>query len=384
MRVVIARTMPDFSMDVYADCLIAGLKSVRPEWEIVEVAPQPLDRTSRSWFVRFWKFYERFWHYPQYVQRQEADIFHVIDHSEGHIAYWLQKTGKPVVVTCHDLINFFYKANLQGSVKLPLISNASWRYAIRGMCKANQIISVSQNTAKDVTKILGIECDRITVVPNAVESIFQCLLQQERDLFRQQHQISRETTCLLNVGSNHPRKNILTILKVLLNLKNRQLPVHFWKTGADFNDEQKVFIKTHSLEGFITYLGQPDKQTLVQIYNAADILLAPSIQEGFGMTILEAMACGTPVITSNMSAMPEVAGDAGILVEPTDVQAIADAVHHLLNNPADRKTLIEKGIKRAKAFTWEATAEQIAKVYEGFTKSQKNSSGKTYSVCSNL
>jgi glycosyltransferase involved in cell wall biosynthesis len=117
------------------------------------------------------------------------------------------------------------------------------------MCKANQIISVSQNTAKDVTKILGIECDRITVVPNAVESIFQCLLQQERDLFRQQHQISRETTCLLNVGSNHPRKNILTILKVLLNLKNRQLPVHFWKTGADFNDEQKVFIKTHSLEG---------------------------------------------------------------------------------------------------------------------------------------
>jgi glycosyltransferase involved in cell wall biosynthesis len=159
------------------------------------------------------------------------------------------------------------------------------------------------------TKFWGIECDRITVVPNAVESIFQCLLQQERDLFRQQHQISRETTCLLNVGSNHPRKNILTILKVLLNLKNRQLPVHFWKTGADFNDEQK-YLSRPQLRRFITYLGQPDKQTLVQIYNAADILLAPSIQEGFGMTILEAMACGTPVITSNMSAMPEVAGDA--------------------------------------------------------------------------
>jgi hypothetical protein len=97
MRVVIARTMPDFSMDVYADCLIAGLKSVRPEWEIVEVAPQPLIERVALGSSDSGNCYERFWHYPQYVQRQEADIFHVIDHSEGHIAYWLQKTGKPVL-----------------------------------------------------------------------------------------------------------------------------------------------------------------------------------------------------------------------------------------------------------------------------------------------
>lgn len=381
MRVVIARTMPNLSMDVYADRLVAGLKVVRPDWEIVEVSPHPLDRSSRSWFVRLWKFYERFWHYPQKVQQQKADIFHIIDHSEGHIAQWLQKTGKPVVVTCHDLINFFYKENLEGSVTIPFISNATWLYSVQEMRKANHIVTVSHNTALDVTKILGIESDRITVVPNAVESIFQPLPQKERELFRQQHQISPETTCLLNVGSSHPRKNISTILKVLVECKGRSLPVHFWKTGSDFNKEQKVFITNHKIESYITYLGQPDKQTLVKIYNAADILLAPSTQEGFGMTALEAMACGTPVITSNVSAIPEVVGDAGILVEPTDVKAIADAIYHLHSNPIDRKTLIEKGIKRAKTFTWEATAEQIAVLYEKFAISkQEVSTDKKYQL----
>jgi len=376
MRVVIARTMPEFSMDVYADGLVAGLKTVRPEWEIVEVAPQPFDRTSRSWLLRFSKYYERFWHHPQNVKRQEVDIFHVMDHSDGHLAYWLQKTGKPVVVTCHDLINFFYPQNLYGSVQLPFISHATWQYSVRGMRKANHIVAVSNNTAQDVTKILGIECDRITVVPNAVEPIFRTLPKQEIELFRLQHQISSETTCLLNVGSNHPRKNILSILKVLHVLKNQQVPVHFWKTGSDFNDEQKAFIKTHQLKDLITYLGKPDRQTLVQIYNAADILLAPSIQEGFGMTVLEAMACGTPVITSNVSAMPEVAGDAGILIAPTDISAIADAVHYLRSNPVNRKSLIEQGMSRTKTLTWEASAEQIAKVYEQFASSKR----KVYAV----
>ena len=367
LRVVIVRTMPGFSMDVYADGLVAGLRAVRPDWEIVEVAPYPLDRSSRSWYVRLWKYYERFWRFPRTVRQQAADIFHIIDHSEGHLVYWLKKTGKPVVVTCHDLINFFYPKNVQGSIHLPFISHGTWKYSVGGLRDASHVIAVSSNTAKDTTQVLNVEPERIAVVPDAVESLFRPLPKNEVESLRQKYSISSEAICLLNVGSNHPRKNISTILKVVEVLKQQGLSVHLWKVGSDFTAEQKAFIRIHSLEDCITYLGKPDKQTLVQIYNAADILLAPSLHEGFGMTLLEAMACGTAVITSNVSALPEVAGDAAVLVKPMDFQAMIEAVWRIQNDSAYRNWLINKGFKRAKSFTWEKTAEQIAEVYEKAT-----------------
>jgi glycosyltransferase involved in cell wall biosynthesis len=364
MRVVIARTMPNFSMDVYADGIIAGLKNVRPDWEIVELAPRPIDRGSRSLFLRAQKFSERFWNFPHLVQQQKSDIYHIIDHSEAHIVNWLKKTNKPVVVTCHDLINFFYRDNLRGSVQLPIISNGLWLRSVQAMQNANHIIAVSTVTATHTSQILNINPGLIDVIPNAVERIFQPLAKDQIECFRQQQGINQETFCLLNVGGNHPRKNIDTILYTIKILKDKGLPIHFCKAGSDFTSEQKKYIQTHKLESYISYLGQPDKSTLVQIYNAADVLLAPSLHEGFGITILEAMACGTPVITSNVSAMPEVAGDAGVLIEPTNPQAIADAVEHLYQDSAYRQSLINQGLERAKSFTWEATAENIARLYE--------------------
>ena len=367
MRVIIARTRPIFSMDVYADKLVTGLKTIRPEWEIVEVTPEHLDGKSRSWANGFWTYYERYWHYPRTVAKQKADIFHVIDHSYGHLAYFLKRTGKPVIVTCHDLVHFIYPENLYAQARLPLVSMAAWKFAVRGMGRADHIVTISSNTASDVVQILNTELERITIVPMGVAELFRPLPQQEVEALRQQHRISPETLCLLNVGSNHPRKNIFTILKVLENLNNQGRPVHLWKAGCDFTDDEKTFVRTHSLDNLVTYLGQPDAHTLVQAYNAADVLLAPSLYEGFGMTVTEAMACGTPVITSNVSSLPEVTGDAAILVDPMDVQAIVEALCRLQNDPAYREELRNKGLARVKLFTWEMTAEQVAKVYEKVT-----------------
>ena len=368
MRVAIVRTMPNFSMDVYADGIVSGLRTVRPNWEIVELVPYPIDRHSSSLFLRMGKYYERFWRFPQLVKHQKADIFHIIDHSEAHITHWLKKTGKPVVVTCHDLINFFYSDNLQGSVKLPLISNGMWMHSVKAMRQADRVVTVSSVSAKDTNKLLNIHSEHISVIPNAVEPIFQVLPKNRAETFRQNNGVLPKEICLLNVGSNHPRKNISTILEVVKILKEKGLPVKFWKAGADFTDEDKKFIETQSLENEVSYLGQPEKSTLVEIYNAADILIAPSLHEGFGITILEAMACGTPVISSNVSAMPEVVGDAGILVEPTNSQEIAEAVEKY-KDAVYRKKLIAMGIERAKLFTWEKTAEQIAQVYEQLLQS---------------
>lgn len=364
MRIAIVRLMHEFSMDVYANGVISGLRAVRPDWEILDLKPQSIDRKSRSLSLRIKKYYERFWRFPQEVTQQTADIFHIIDPSEAHMTYWLKNQNKNVVVTCHDLINFYYKDNLKNSVELPFISRAMWLYAIKGMKKADSVVAVSSMTAKDTTQILDIEPAHISVIPNAVEAAFQPLPKEQAESFRQKNGILPETVCLLNVGANHPRKNIYTIIKVVEILKQRGLPIHFWKVGIDFTDEQKAFIQTKELGKCISYLAKPDKSTLIQIYNAANMLIAPSLHEGFGITLLEAMACGIPVITSKVSAMPEVVGDAGVLVDPKDCQAIADAVCRIHNNPDYYNKLVNQGLKRAKSFTWEKTAEQIAQIYE--------------------
>lgn len=366
MHVVIARTMPDesFSMDVYANGLVAGLKAVWPEWEVVEVVPYPLDRGDNSLVAGLRRYYERFWRYPHTVMKQKADLFHIVDHSYGHVVYWLKRAGVPVVVTCHDLINFFYPENLYARARLPLVSMAAWRFSVRGMRRADHIIADSSHTARDVTQLLHIEPERITVVPLAVDSQFCPLSREEVESFRQQHSVSWETVCLLHVGTVEQRKNVLTILRVVEALKTRGLSACLWKTGEDFTAEQKAFTRTHGVENSAVYLGRLDRHILVQVYNAADVLLLPSLYEGFGMPVLEAMACGTPVITSNVSSLPEVAGDAAILVEPMDVQAMVEAILQLRNDFTYRSQLIERGLARAKSFTWEAVARQVATVYE--------------------
>ncbi|MBW4602441.1 MAG: glycosyltransferase family 4 protein [Calothrix sp. FI2-JRJ7] len=370
MRVVIARTMQEFSMNVYADGIISGLRSARPNWEIINLVPRHFDRRSHSLSLRVQKYYERFWAFPRLVKQQKADIFHIIDPSEAHIVYWLNKKSQPTVVTCHDLVNFYYKNNLEGSVQLPFVSKAAWLHAVKGMRHANHIVSVSSTTAKDTTELLDILPQKISVTPNAVDSTFQQLSKSEITLLRQKYNIPANKTCLLNVGSNHPRKNIDKILQAVSHLVEKNVPIHFLKCGSDFTDEQKKYIQEFGLANTISYIGKPEKESLVEIYNAADILIAPSLHEGFGITILEAMACGTPVISSNTSALPEVAGNAGVLVNPQDSQAIADAVCQIQANPNYYQELVEKGIERAKLFTWEKTGQQLAEIYEDVLSKQ--------------
>ena len=368
MRVAIIRREPQISlsMDVYADSLIEGLKTVRPNWNIVEFA------SGKNWswskgnkiFNGLRKYYQRYWQYPQIISRQKFDIVHIVDHSDGHFAYWLKDNDIPIAITCHDLINFYQPENINQQAKLPFLSTKIWQYAVKGLCEANKIITVSHNTAQDVTKILNIESEKLKTIPDAVESVFQPLPQGEIKALRQQYGLSPQTFCLLHVGSNHPRKNVFSILKTLAVLKQRSLDVNFLKAGGDFTDVEKQYIKDRNLANSVSYLGKPDKATLVEIYNAADVLISPSLYEGFGITILEAMACGTPVITSNLTSLPEVAGDAAILVEPLNIDAIVDAVR-LIQKKADlRQSLIDKGFARAKLFTWEKTAEAVARLYE--------------------
>jgi glycosyltransferase involved in cell wall biosynthesis len=369
MRVVIVRREAKvaFSMDVYADNLVAELKLLHPEWEIVEIAPKPWSKDLENlWHsgnpIR--KYYERFLNHPRTVSNLEADVFHIIDHTNGHVAYWLKKLGKPVIITCHDLVQYVYPEILKNQSRFPAFSMAAWEYSVKGITVVDRTIAVSTNTAQDITNYLNINPEKITVIPNGVESQFRLLSSEIVKNWRQQYTASPEEICILNVGSTHQRKNIITVLKVVKALAKRGLPVRLWKIGDDFTIEQKQFISDQTLNKHVTFLGKLDREALIRFYNAADVLLAPSLYEGFGLTILEAMACGTPVITSNVSSLPEVAGDGAILVNPTDVEAIVKAIIHLQTDSIDHQNLANKGLNISKKFTWQKTVKNIVEVYQ--------------------
>ena len=351
-----------FSMDVYADGLVGGLKTVRPDWEIIELAPTLTNFKDNPILKGVEKYVERYWHYPRQLAQHQIDLFHIIDHSDGHLLYWLNNLPQPKIITCHDLINLTQPDSFRGRSIFPLVSMASWKYAVRGMRHADRIISVSDHTAKDITQHLNIPSQAIASIPNAVDGRFKPLTPLERELFRQQQNLDKEDFCLLNVGSNNSRKNIDTILKAIALLKH-DFPVQFWKAGADFNSAQKSFITEHQLNDCVTYLGKPSPEQLGEIYSAADVLVAPSSYEGFGLTILEAMACRTPVVTSNVTSLPEVAGDAAILVSPTDIEAIVAAIFRLQQDENYRQLLRDRGLARSRQFTWAKTAEQVIRVY---------------------
>ena len=350
-------------MDVYADGLVSGLRQVRPDWSIVEITP-PFVEYRGSSFSRIKKYYQRYWYFPRRVrQMTDIDVFHIVDHSDGHLLYGLRSAGHRAVVTCHDLINYTQPENLDDQSKLPLVSRGIWQYAVKGICRASHIVTVSNHTAHDVDRLFGITPDRITIAYNGVSPRFRQLPQQQVALLKSRHNINNKI-CLLNVGSNHPRKNVFAILKSLDQLRQQGLDVCFIKAGADLTTEQKLYVKKRNLTDYVVYVGKPSKETLVDLYNVADILVAPSLYEGFGITLLEAMASGTPVVTSNATSLPEVVGDAGIMVPPEAIEEITAAVRTLANSPDSRKELIDRGLERAKQFTWQSSAETVAQVYE--------------------
>lgn len=375
MRIAIVRRQPKvaFSMDVYTDNLVAELKKLRPDWEILEIAPQPWSKNLENlWHAGnpIRKYYERFYHHPRAVSQIKADLFHIIDHTDGHIAYGLKKTGQSVIVTCHDLVQFIYPEILKTEARFPAFSLAVWQYCVKGITVADSIIAVSSNTAKDVTDWLNISSAKIAIVPNGVDTLFNIPDKKAIADWKQQYAKSPDEICLLHVGSNHQRKNIETVLKVIKAISEQGIPVRLWKVGGDFYPEQEQYIKANNLSQHITSVSNPERQAVINFYCAADTLVAPSLYEGFGLTVLEAMACGTPTITSNVSAIPEVVGDAAVLVAPTDVVAITEAVLRINRDRDFRQDLINRGFARIKEFSWKKTAEKTAQLYEQVIQSK--------------
>ena len=263
------------------------------------------------------------------------------------------------VITIHDLVFLLYPH---------LLTKDSARYygqidqAVR---HTDAIIAVSEATKRDVVRLLGVPEHRVTVIYEAASPIFRPVRTPEL-VQRVRGRFGILGDFILFVSTIEPRKNISLLLKAFRQLLDDYHPdvklVLAGEKGWLYEQILELATDLHLADDVI-FVGRVSTEELLWLYNVAQMLVAPSIYEGFGLTPLEAMACGTPVVVSNVSSLPEVVGDAGLLVDPNDVEELTVAMWRMLSDSDLRTSLIEKGLKRAQAFSWDRAARETLALY---------------------
>ena len=261
-----------------------------------------------------------------------------------------------VLLTVHDLIFAKYPqwANWKQSIRFSVVVPMTIR-------RADCLIAVSETTANDIIALTGIPHSRIEVVHLGVDKIFCERSESGSRQLREKYKI--DYPYILHVGSIHPRRNIKRLIEAFLFLKNeKKIAHHLILIGLNFHRSSEF--RNNSVHRDIHYFGFVPDDDLVDFYSQAEIFVYPSLYEGFGLPVIEAMACGTPVITSNVSSLPEVAGDAALLVDPESTGSIADAIQKLIFQQGLRRELIDKGRERSAQFTWEKASLQTCQIMD--------------------
>ncbi|HXG30685.1 MAG TPA: glycosyltransferase family 1 protein [Thermodesulfobacteriota bacterium] len=366
MRVSLVRNVKEsrsLSMSLYADCLRDALVK-RCDVEDVRLRSDLVYRMAGIMGLRIQDYVGRFWSFPRQLREMRSDVFHIVDHANAHLLRVLDP--ERTVVTCHDLMLLKLEAGeipLNGS--RPLVAGRAFRWSVGHIQRARAVLCVSQSTMRDVIRFLGCPLDRLHVVYNGVHRAFRKI--QDHGFLsegRKRLGIDWHMT-VLHVGGSGFYKNLEGIIESLAVLPSgRHGGVHLVKVGENFTPTQWELVRRLRMGDSVHYLGKLNVYDLVVIYNLSDLLLFPSLYEGFGWPPLEAMACGTPVVCSDRGSLKEVVGEAAVIVDPEDPKDIADGVERVLTDSGLRKTLVNRGLERARLFNWKTTAEGILRVYE--------------------
>lgn len=284
-----------------------------------------------------------------------------------HSPYWSNPLWSPwpTVVTVHDVIQFVLPEYAWRK-----ISRVYFGIVSRGARRADAIITVSECSKRDIVKLLNVPPERIHVIGNAVDES----LHPVRDAWllasvRERYGIGPHF--ILYFGGFDLRKNVPRLIEAYARMPERlrrEYPLvvagRYQNLGHPLYPDPRATVERLGLQGQVVFTGQFREQDKAPLLSAATVFIYPSLYEGFGVPVLESMACGTPLVTSNRSALPEVAGDAGLLVDPYDTDAICQALVDLLENRERREELARRGLERARHFTWRQVAEQTVRVYE--------------------
>lgn len=302
------------------------------------------------------KLYSPFWlnlYVPRYLARTKIDLFHGAN-------FVLPEFGScRMVATVHD-ISF---------VRIPAAYGSIYRrymrlQTARTLCRADVVITGSEQARDDLVKVFKAPRERVVGIHHGISEEFHSGYDQEY-LSRVRSELNLPERYILHVGVVEVKKNIEGLLQASVPLINNRMVDAIVLAGRDGlgADEIRRRAGVLGMEGRARFLGFVPQSLLPGVYIEAKVVVFPSLYEGFGMPVLEAMACGTPVVTSNISSLPEVAGDAALLVAPNNPEELQQALVRVLTDERLRATLREKGLRRAQVFTWEKAVTKHIDVY---------------------
>ncbi|PLK45501.1 glycosyltransferase family 1 protein [Emticicia sp. TH156] len=271
----------------------------------------------------------------------------------------------PLVVTIHDII-YLEKWMIREGTYYQRFGNLYRRWNVpRIASKAEIIITVSDYERERIIEGLNISPDKVRTVYNACGKHFTPE-RNEAELLAFQKKMGLPDKFILFLGNTDPKKNLPNVMKAL-DILHQRGQLDFKMVMPDFGKEHLyALLKLQNSEYLLNHImltGYIPNKELPNLYRLAQLFLYPSLRESFGIPILEAMSCGTPLITSNTSAMPEVAGNGALLVDPTQPEQIAEKIIKVLTDNEIRKTSIDYGIKRAAMFSWQKTAQEVVSIY---------------------
>lgn len=346
----------------YTHHLIKGISMIYPQDKIYLIdyrdyeTFEDLNKIIIAPSVRHLPQKSYFWHlYLQFKLKKNNLNLDVI-HSPENAALFIKLKYQKKIITVHDSQYLFPESTT-------LITRLRYKFLLsRTLKTADKIIAVSNSIKKDLITYFNIPEGKIKVIFEAADEKFKPISHEGVNEVKQKYNLS--SPFILYVGLLTKHKNIPVLIKAFYKIKSgikHKLVI----TGTKAWKYREVFetVKKLNLQNDIIFTGYVDED-LPALYNAADAFVYPSLYEGFGLAPLEAMACGTPVITSNISSLPEVVGDAGIMVDPSDIDGLARSIYEVLINDRLREDLIKKGLERAKMFSWEKCARETLNVYE--------------------
>ncbi len=296
------------------------------------------------------------------LKHHRCDLLHV-----PHLFWKPQAIPCPYVVTVHDLLDHLYRVNSASSVKRSL----HFQFTRRVLHHAARIFAVSNFSKKDTERIFNVRGENIEVIYNALDDRFRLghATDADRKLIAERYQVNYPF--LLYAGRISPHKNVVRIIEAFAALKAQlekeaQFPdLKLIIIGDELSkhpDLRRAVIKSR-VQHDVRFLGFVPIGELRIFYDLAKIFVFPSLYEGFGLPPLEAMAHGTPVVTSNTSSIPEVVGDAAVMVNPENVFEIAHALHRVLLDQAVREKLKARGVLQAHKFSWDDSVRRMLEVY---------------------
>lgn len=263
----------------------------------------------------------------------------------------------PVVVTIYDL----------SFIEFPeLYPAAQRRYLMHETAHscdhAARLVAISESGRRDIHRLYGVPLERVDVITPGAAGIYRPLPDEQVAAFRQHHKLP--DTFFLHVGTLQPRKNISILLEALAQLNRPD--AHLVLVGGKGWIYDDIFERVDSLglRERVRFAGYANDEDVPLWYNAAAALVLPSLYEGFGMPVVEALACGTPVIASNSSSLPEAGGDVALYFDPRDAAALAGQMARVLDDPAIRQRARAEGPRHATRFSWTRAGEQLAAVYD--------------------